>query len=46
MSDFLFQVTAAQIGIGWSEPIFGLELHPLESSGFHGALFQQLGVKG
>jgi hypothetical protein len=31
---------------GWGEPVCGRELHPLEGSGFHGALFQQLGVKG
>jgi hypothetical protein len=27
---------------GWSEPVPGRELHPLWSSAFHGALFQQL----
>jgi len=26
---------------GWSEPVPGRELHPLKSSAFHGALFQQ-----
>ena len=26
---------------GWSEPVPGRELHPLESSAFHGALFRQ-----
>src|SRR5580704_4601102 len=34
MSDFLFQVTAAQIGIGWSDPVSGRESHTLESSAF------------
>src|ERR1700683_910016 len=28
--------------IGWSDPVCGRELHPLEGSGFHGALFRQL----
>jgi hypothetical protein len=26
---------------GWSEPVPGRELHPLESSAFHGALLRQ-----
>jgi hypothetical protein len=31
-------------GTGWSEPVPGLEFHPLKSSAFHGALFRQLGL--
>ena len=30
------------LSAGWSEPVPGRELHPLESSAFHGALFRQL----
>jgi hypothetical protein len=33
---------AASIANGWSEPVPGRELHPLESSAFHGALFRPL----
>jgi hypothetical protein len=37
---------AASIAAGWSEPVPGRELHPLESSAFHGALFRQLRISG
>jgi len=33
---------AASIATGWSEPVPGRELHPLESSALHGALLRQL----
>ena len=41
-SDSFVASTAASIATGWSEPVPGRESHPLKSSAFHGALFQQL----
>ena len=41
-SDSSVASAAASIATGWSEPVPGRELHPLESSAFHGALFRQL----
>src|SRR5262249_32406190 len=41
-SDSFVTSTAASIATGWSEPVPGRELHPLKSSAFHGAQFQQL----
>jgi hypothetical protein len=41
-SDSFVASAAASIATGWSEPVPGRELHPLESSAFHGALYQQL----
>jgi len=41
-SDSFVASAAASIATGWSEPVPGRELHPLKSSAFHGALFQQL----
>jgi hypothetical protein len=40
-SDSFVASAAASIATGWSEPVPGRELHPLKSSAFHGALFQQ-----
>jgi predicted HAD superfamily Cof-like phosphohydrolase len=40
-SDSSVASAAASIATGWSEPVPGRELHPLESSAFHGALFRQ-----
>ena len=40
-SDSFVAFAAASIATGWSEPVPGRELHPLKSSAFHGALFQQ-----
>ena len=36
----IYSPTVAVIAIGWSEPVSGRELHPLESSDFHGVLLQ------
>src|SRR5262245_52592558 len=41
-SDSFVASAAASIATGWSEPVPGRELHPLNSSAFHGALFRQL----
>src|SRR6267143_332305 len=41
-SDSFVASAAASIATGWSEPVPGRELHPLESSAFHGALLRQL----
>ena len=41
-SDSSVASAAASIATGWSEPVPGRELHPLESSAFHGALLRQL----
>jgi hypothetical protein len=41
-SDSFVAFAAASIATGWSEPVPGRDLHPLKSSAFHGALFQQL----
>jgi hypothetical protein len=41
-SDSFVASAAVSIATGWSEPVPGRELHPLKSSAFHGALFQQL----
>jgi hypothetical protein len=41
-SDSSVASAAASIATGWSEPVPGRELHLLESSAFHGALFRQL----
>src|SRR5882762_4494879 len=41
-SDSFVASAAASIATGWSEPVPGRELHPLESSAFHGALLHQL----
>src|SRR5216117_3336166 len=41
-SDSFVASAAASIATGWSEPVPGREFHPLKSSAFHGALFQQL----
>jgi hypothetical protein len=41
-SDSFVASAADSIATGWSEPVPGGELHPLESNAFHGALFQQL----
>ena len=43
-SDSFVASAAASIATGWSEPVPGRELHPLESSAFHGALFRQLRI--
>ena len=40
-SDSFVASAAASIATGWSEPVPGLELHPLKSSAFHGALLRQ-----
>jgi hypothetical protein len=40
-SDSSVASAAASIATGWSEPVPGRELHPLESSAFHGALLRQ-----
>jgi hypothetical protein len=40
-SDSFVASAAASIATGWSEPVPGRDLHPLKSSAFHGALFQQ-----
>src|SRR5580692_3628295 len=37
-SDSFVASAAASIATGWSEPVPGRELHPLQSSAFHGAL--------
>src|SRR5262245_44234217 len=42
-SDSFVASAAASIATGWSEPVPGRELHPLNSSAFHGALFRQSG---
>ena len=42
-SDSSVASAAASIATGWSEPVPGRELHPLESSAFHGALLLQQG---
>jgi len=39
-SDSSVASAAASIATGWSEPVPGRELHPLESSAFHGALLR------
>ena len=39
---FVTEKHPTAIAIGWSEPVCGRELRPLESSAFHGALLQQL----
>ena len=44
-SDSFVASAAASIATGWSEPVPGRELHPLKSSAFHGALFQQLATR-
>src|ERR1700716_2843140 len=41
-SDSFVASAAASIASGGSEPVPGRELHPLESSAFHGALLRQL----
>ena len=41
-SDSFVASAAVSIATGWSEPVPGRELHPLKSSAFHGALYQQL----
>jgi hypothetical protein len=41
-SDSFVASAAASIATGRSEPVLVRELHPLESSAFHGALLQQL----
>jgi hypothetical protein len=41
-SDSFVASAAVSIVTGWNEPVPGRELHPLKSSAFHGALFQQL----
>ena len=41
-SDSFVASTVASIVTRWSEPVPARELHPLKSSAFHGALFQQL----
>ena len=41
-SDNFVASAAVSIATGWSEPVPGREFHPLKSSAFHGALFQQL----
>jgi hypothetical protein len=41
-SDSFVASAAVSIVTGWSEPVPGRELHPLESSAFHGALLRQL----
>ena len=44
-SDSSVASAAASIATGWSEPVPGRELHPLESSAFHGALLRQLDLE-
>jgi hypothetical protein len=38
---FVASAAASIASTGWSEPVPGRELHPLESSAFHGALLRQ-----
>jgi hypothetical protein len=45
-SDSSVASAAASIATGWSEPVPGRELHPLESSAFHGALLRQRSIFG
>src|SRR5580692_5182380 len=45
-SDSSVASAAASIATGWSEPVPGRELHPLESSAFHGALLRQPSLAG
>jgi hypothetical protein len=38
---FVASAAASIASIRWSEPVPELELHPLKSNAFHGALFRQ-----
>jgi hypothetical protein len=44
-SDSFVTFAVVSIATGWNEPVPGLELHPLKSGAFHGALFRQLSVR-